>query len=1207
MPDPHAAVRDLGRRAFARAGRGTWRRQLRSATLLGQIRHSDARVPEFTFRSLDIARLNDLVRLAELTRSPRERRQDPGELPAVAQTYADLAESMTVGNPRRAELLALAASSWSLAGYQANSAALADQYLAEIDQQTGRAPLEANVAAAGAPAAIAVLVGAILRRDVNEVARLGAMADLTVRGIGRRFLDEVGEEPLDPADTAVLAAYGLVARAARALARFWRLGDRAAAERAVADVRRASKLMLDACVVDTWVLVDNLAHVIEDVVATSPWHLLRRTPRWNALWERYLRSLALTDRPVVQVWPSQRNVLDSGLLDIRVPNLTVTMPTSAGKTHLAEWAILHALSDRAEPDGPQKLAIYVVPSRALAGEIERHLARSLGAVGLRVSGLFGGSEHVQYELRLIETTDVLVVTSEKLDLLLRNDETIAQRMVLLVADEGHLLGERDRGLRLELVITRVLRQVPQARVLVLSAVLPNGEEVARWLDPSRDGTNLVEVQWSPSGLRVGVFTWQGREVDGQQGVVRYRDDDADHNFFLPFVITRRLLRTRFFPTEKKDIAAELALHYGRLGPVLIAAPKKASTATAARAVAKACTRDGVAFGTDASGTVLPIVIARRERVAGAVASVAGADHELARLVRAGIGYHHAGIHETIRLELEAAFREGAIHVLCATSTLGQGVNLPAKTVIFSGTWRGQNDELPVRDFWNIAGRAARPFFETEGHVILIAAGDAEATRLRRRYLDRDNIEAILSTLAHLYIVLVRARLGSFPNVAGVPDDLDFGDDVDGEVARWAETLDLQLLSLLAEEVVDTDDEALLLDAVRSVLGGTFGGVQLGAENYPIAPLARFAARRVGRLATRVPDRDLRKAFLRTGLSLAGCESAHTAAQAIAAAISAEPAFLDERRWTDLRHLLLHHGVQVAEIQLACEQEKVAATAFPALAADWMDGVGVDDLRRRHGTALGTDDPMKFAAVLDRIVVHDLAWVLSAIIQLLEHERGEPLVGHVNAVAAMAKYGVATEPACYASSVGVRNRDDALALGALFPTMFGVSLPLFLAWVSTLTPSDVTAHVGPDTARLFLDRAAALLTPQDALDLLVTETGNLFVPLRGIGPMRTALAVQQLAIGDDLTLVREYDNPADENAIAVITAGRRKVGYVAREVARVLAPLLDLEEGPLVAATLAIRPATAPGKAEEDVHAALDARDAVRIEIVVRPRDGDVPA
>ncbi len=215
------------------------------------------------------------MRLAELTRSPRERREDPGELPAVAQTYADLAASTPVRSPRRAELLALAASTWSLAGYQANAAALASQYLLEIDQQTGRAPLEAAVTAEATPAAIAVLVGAILRRDVNEVVRLGAMADLTVRGIGRRFLEEAGEEPLDPADAAVLAAYGLIARAARALARFWRMGDRLAGKRAVDDVGRAAQLMLHSNVVDTWVLVDNLAHVVEERDAQSG----QETPR----------------------------------------------------------------------------------------------------------------------------------------------------------------------------------------------------------------------------------------------------------------------------------------------------------------------------------------------------------------------------------------------------------------------------------------------------------------------------------------------------------------------------------------------------------------------------------------------------------------------------------------------------------------------------------------------------------------------------------------------------------------------------------------------------------------------------------------------------------------------------------------------------------------------------------------------------------------
>ena len=59
------------------------------------------------------------------------------------------------------------------------------------------------------------------------------------------------------------------------------------------------------------------------------------------------------------------------------------------------------------------------------------------------------------------------------------------------------------------------------------------------------------------------------------------------------------------------------------------------------------------------------------------------------------------------------------------------------------------------------------------------------------------------------------------------------------------------------------------------------------------------------------------------------------------------------------------------------------------------------------------------------------------------------------------------------------------------------------------------------------------------------------PARRLGPHLADPPLQQLSIGDDVTLVREYDNPADENAIAVITAGRTKVGYLAREVARPL--------------------------------------------------------
>ncbi|GAA1122079.1 hypothetical protein GCM10009663_71940 [Kitasatospora arboriphila] len=63
---------------------------------------------------------------------------------------------------------------------------------------------------------------------------------------------------------------------------------------------------------------------------------------------------------------------------------------------------------------------------------------------------------------------------------------------------------------------------------------------------------------------------------------------------------------------------------------------------------------------------------------------------------------------------------GALRVPCATSTLSHGMNLPTKTVIVPDTWRGQSDQVSVRDFRNTADRAGRAFQETEGHVILVA-------------------------------------------------------------------------------------------------------------------------------------------------------------------------------------------------------------------------------------------------------------------------------------------------------------------------------------------------------------------------------------------------------------------------------------------------------------------------------------------------------
>lgn len=1192
----------VARGLFADA-RLTWRAQLRSATLLDQIRDPDQPVPAFTFNPADVSRATDLVRLAELERSGRARRESPGELPVVAQTYADLAARLTPGDPRRIELLALAASTWSLGGYQANASALATDYLAEIDAATGAAPADAEDPTGAAPAAIALLTAAVLRRDVREVARLGGLAGQAMPAIGQRLIaaqvqnrdeqEDKSPDQVDAADWSVLAAYGLAGEGARSVARFWRTGDLAAGQRAVMSFRRGAQLMLDALVVDTWALLDNLAHVVEDSVATSPWRMLRRAPTWNPVWERYLRSLAVSDRPIIQVWPSQRQVLDAGLLSREAPNLTVTMPTSAGKTNIAEWAIVHAMARRSGHDDPP-LAVYVVPTRALATEVERHLTRTLSPVGIRVSALFGGSEHVLYEMRVIANTDVLVVTSEKFDLLLRNDPTIGERLVIVVADEGHLLGERDRGLRLEMVLSRVRRHTPGARVLVLSAVLPNGHDIARWIDPTAHGKNLAEVTWTPSTMRVGVFEWQGLARDGQRGVVRYRAADADHAFFLPNILTRRLKRVNYYPGTKTETAAELALHYERLGPVLIAAPTKPTAASAAKKVAAAAAKQGITLGADAStGAVSPLHRQLRENIVSAVTEFAGGDHELVGLARAGIAYHHSNVPDQVRTTVEDAYRAGALRIVCATSTLGQGVNLPAKTIIISGTQLDQDLKLSVRDFWNTAGRAARPFKETEGHVVLVAKDQNEALQLQRNYVENRELEPVISTVARLYARLLRARLGG-PLARGttIPETIDF-DDPTGDAIQWAETLDLQLLTVLAEEVIETDDVRVLADAIGDALTGTLGAIQLADHRLPIRPLATFAARRLRAVAEQVPDAAIRSAFVRTGLTLAGCISALRAADDILAAINAEPDLLGDERWSALRRLVLAAAASVTEVAKSADRMRVTVDAVPALAADWIDGATTDDLRQTHGATLGAEDPMKFAKALDQLVVHDLAWAVSSVLLLMEQRQDVVVSDRLAALTAMLKFGVNTETACFAASVGVRHRPDAISLGAMFPTTGGTSFGDFCAWVSTLRADDVTAVVEPETAARFLDRAAGLMAPTAALEMLVTESGSLSSPVRGVRHARSAAVLASVPIGGELGIARDYSNPADINAVRFTVDGNH-VGYVAREIARVLGPLLDDEMGPVVTATLTVRPTP-------DNLAELERVDAVAANIVVTPR------
>jgi superfamily II RNA helicase len=97
--------------------------------------------------------------------------------------------------------------------------------------------------------------------------------------------------------------------------------------------------------------------------------------------------------------------------------------------------------------------------------------------------------------------------------------------------------------------------------------------------------------------------------------------------------------------------------------------------------------------------------------------------EMQRFLRHGVGLHHAGLLPRYRLLVEKLAQKGLLKVICGTDTLGVGINVPLRTVLFTKLCKFDGDKvrlLPVRDFQQIAGRAGRKGFDDQGYVVALA-------------------------------------------------------------------------------------------------------------------------------------------------------------------------------------------------------------------------------------------------------------------------------------------------------------------------------------------------------------------------------------------------------------------------------------------------------------------------------------------------------
>ncbi|WP_295193381.1 DEAD/DEAH box helicase [uncultured Brevundimonas sp.] len=670
------------------------------------------------------------------------------------------------------------------------------------------------------------------RASDEQLARqLGAVIPLDPWADSVGLADEAGGAPdvvIDVADLVLTQSF--MVAVSQALLAFER-GERALLDQALeqfdAGLEDADALNM----VPQWWAHRLARHLFDELWACSFHEVLPKDgpaglASWADLRELFIASLHSRARAEIDLWPSQ---IDAAARAMAVEeNLVVSLPTSAGKTRIAELCILACLS-------AGKRVMFITPLRALSAQTEVSLNRTFRPLGKTVSGLYGSIGVSDADTGLLTDRDIVVATPEKLDFALRNDPGLLDDVGLVVLDEGHTIGLGEREVRYEVQIQRLLRRADagQRRIVCLSAVLPENDQLddfVAWLSTDQEN-GLVFKDWRPTRLRFGEVDWSNR---GGKLNITLGDETPYIPRFLtsrePPKVAGRGQRKKLFPCDQRELVLATTWRLIEDGQtVLIYCPQRRSVEPFATTIVDLHSR----------GLLSELINADDPRLAKALAIGAewlGADHPLLQCLRLGVAVHHGALPTPYRRELEALLRDGILKVTVSSPTLAQGLNLSATTLVFQGL-RGHSGVIAAHEFRNIVGRAGRAFVDVQG-LVLYPLFDRHASR-RRDWRDLVNETAgreMESGLLRLVLTLLRRmqlKLGTkdaqtlidyvvgMPRWAFEPVAGETAEEQAHEEQSWntfVTSLDTALLSLLGEEdVADADIETALDAALASSL------------------------------------------------------------------------------------------------------------------------------------------------------------------------------------------------------------------------------------------------------------------------------------------------------------------------------------------------------------------------------------------------------
>lgn len=791
-----------------------------------------------------------------------------------------------------------------------------------------------------------------------------------------------------------------------------------------------------------WLIVRLLKIILSTFQEASLWTILPPLLPAQHITENYIRLLSGFKPAITELWPSQTMAIplavgenSGGVINLR---------TSGGKTRVAEIAILNTLSKHI-----MSKTLYLAPFRSLAFEVEQSLSKTFAPLGITVSQLYGGSTANVTDFELIKQSQVIVATPEKAKALIRCGSRLETELKLIVIDEGHLLGAKERYIRNEIFLTHVneFASRNQIKMLLLSAVLPNANELADWI--AADTSLVAKSEWKPALERLGLLLWDGKRV-------RLEWESAGKPFNPNFVQKAPLgfgKRRTMFPNNKKEAIAATAVRLAKTGTVMIYSARANSIEGLAESVLLALGEHPENFLWDCSLWNVFESVCKEELSENNIILTAA---------RKGIICHNNRLPTLVRIAMERLMRSKAPIIIIASSTLGQGVNVGISSIIVSTPYYDQNC-ISNRDFWNICGRAGRAFSDVEGKILYAIDTTEEAWKvsknrnLARNYFDSRHMERVQSglliALKAIYKNAIKTNTDFNLLVEAIANDFidsDINEKFAEGINRLFDYLDDELLAMHENFCLDENDVTWVDGVFRKSLA------IIQADSSRENEYIRLLQARTKALLKKVPDKRSRQKIIASGIPLSvsqrmldSAEDFRALALSFASQSTSDEYIAQIDRivrkieiWSNLNAKYL-----VGDIP---EQE-----CLDLIRHDWISGMPLSEIIENEPTAEKiTKDYYGFT----------LPWIIHGISQLFDPVWEETIVQTYSSIAMFVELGLPNITSSNIYMAGVRSRSAALELASI-DIFNGKSVPEIKR---ILTSAEVSKENISNIAQVWID-------------------------------------------------------------------------------------------------------------------------------------------